>query len=265
MARFRLLAVLAAICLAATACPATDDEDTGADTSSSSANDDEGQAADASEAADEPDPEPEAADPEPEPVEDEPSPEPAEEAPEPEPVEEESAPAPDLGMPLTLGGPAGDDILLDLEAGLILDAEGRITLLADERLRSENGWHGATIFATAPDGTEAAIECSFRPDLENEPTQCNAFILPNYECSVSHPFTDPGSGAVTMQTPFYLDVNGQASFFATEPVPDGCADITGATVTDAFFGQWDPTAGQGRSTTIADFPGQLITAWDNQP
>ena len=167
--------------------------------------------------------------------------------------------------PLVLGGPSGADALLEIAAGILLDGEGRITLVADERLRHDAGWYGATINVATPEGVEAAIECSFRPDLEDEPTQCNAFILPNYECSVSHPFDDPGSGDVVMETPLYLDVNGVATFFATEPVPDGCTDITGATVTSGFFGQWDPVAGEGRSTTIEDFPGQLVDAWDNQP
>ncbi|MEM9465644.1 MAG: hypothetical protein AAGA90_09745 [Actinomycetota bacterium] len=83
-------------------------------------------------------------------------------------------------------------------------------------------------------------------------------------CGGSTPFADTGTGPATIVTPLYVNVNGVAQLYP-DPVPDGCADFTGATVTDGFFGQWDPNAGQGRSTTLVDLPGQINDAWATAP
>ena len=166
-----------------------------------------------------------------------------------EPVEAEPA---DLSVELDLGDAYLEDDLLETTATMSLDpVSGLVSIAAGPEVRDE-GWHGVTLFLTAPSGLEGELQCSYRPDIaasdETYTPACNAFALPNFEPCGSHPFTDAGVGEMIIEGPFHF-ADG-AIVFRPEGVIETC-DLAEAALSGGFIGTCDASF-SCRSTLLSE-------------
>ncbi len=272
MPRFRLLALIAALCLVATACPVSDTETANQEPSAG-----DGDAnGDDTDPPDEDAPEDEPGDDEPDPgeddLEDEPDPEDDDldegDVDEEDTLDEEDAeenasedclPARCEPLRIPTGGPYLDDPILDAEFTVMIGDDGQATFTGPPEMRTD-AWHGFVFFVMLEDGTEAEVQCSSRPDLDNVDPVCFAFVLPDFGCGGQDPF-DPGTdGDYVVPSPFFTDDSGQLVYLPGE-VPEGCTDMTGAIPTGGYGGRCD-SAGACNSLMFGDgFESGDTSAW----
>ena len=258
MPSFRLLALIAALCLLATACPVSDTETATQEPS----------AGDGDANGDDTDP----------PAEDGPQDEPGDNGPdldegdvdeeddldEGDDLAEENAGEdclPGRCEPLRIptGGPYLDDPILDAEFTVMIGDDGQATFTGPPEMRTD-AWHGFVFFVRLENGIEAELQCSSRPDLDNVDPVCFAFVLPDFGCGGRDPF-DPGTdGDYVVPSPFFTDDSGQLVYLPGE-VPEGCTDMTGAIPTGGYGGRCD-SAGACNSLMFGDgFESGDTSAW----
>lgn len=257
MPRIRLLWLLAALCIFATACPERVDAPTEGEGS-----DDGAESAEPTSDSSGTD-EPTGDDP---PLDDDPvdesEDEPVDETEDEAPAEDEPDPL-DLTVDLGPGEPYLDDAPLETTSSMVLDPlTGEIIVVTDVNIRDE-GWHGVTFFATAPDGTEGEIQCSYRPDLAAVDStympSCSAFGLPTFVPCGDFPLEDTGEGDFVVDGALVFE-DGQILYQPTS-VPAGDCDFTGAVVSGGFVGTCDADF-SCRSAVFEDgFESGDTTAW----